>query len=391
MNILKELKKIEDEIISWRRQLHENPELGLDLPKTSAFVANRLEEFGISFEKGVGVDHSVIGFIPGNKAEKTIAFRADMDALSIVEATGLSFASKNGCMHACGHDAHTAILLGAAKILNENRDRLKTNIVLIFQPSEEDSKGARPIANSGIFEKYKIEKIYGLHVGSLSSDGDLGKVLFNTGPMMACLDSFKIRVTGKGAHGAFPHMGVDPITIAAYIVTSIQEIISREVPATEPGVISIGKFQAGTAYNIIPNYVEIEGTARAVTEKQRQYISKRIGELARSIATGLRGSVDYDYTFGAPPLVNNKEVTLEAIASAKKLFPEEQVMVTNTPVMVGEDFAEYLEKVPGTFMFVETMLPIDGKIYPHHNPKFALDESRFIEAASLFVQIALDN
>lgn len=391
MNIIEELKNIEDEIISWRRYLHQNPELGLNLPNTANFVAGKLEEFGIDYKRGIGVEHSVVGLIEGGLPGDTIAFRGDMDGLPVVEETGLDFASTNGCMHACGHDAHTAILLGVARLLKEHREKLRGNIVLIFQPSEEDSKGARPIANSGIFEDYKIKKIFGLHVGGIGSGRDLGKVFFNPGPMMACLDSFSMKVIGKGSHGAYPNKSVDPITMAAYIVTSLQEIISREISPISPGVITIGKFQAGSTYNVIPNYVEIEGTARAVTEESRQYLATRIGEVAKSVASAFRGQVEYDYVFGAPPLVNNRELTLSAIESAKKVLGEDQVIVSQDPVMGGEDFAEYLEKVPGSFMFFENMLAIDGVIYPHHNPKFALDESKFIYAASLFVQIALDN
>lgn len=391
MNIINSLKAIENDIINWRRYLHENPELGLDLPKTSNFVKDRLDDFGIKYRSGVGTEHDIIGIIKGDNPGNNIGFRADMDALPVIEDTGLSFQSTNGNMHACAHDAHTAILLGVAKILNENRDKLNGNIILIFQPGEEISSGARPIVKSGILDEYNVKRIYGLHLGGIAGGENNGKLFLNPGPMMACLDSFKIRVIGKGSHGAYPNDSIDPITIGSSIVTGIQEIISREIPPTSPGVITIGKFHAGSTYNVIPNFAEIEGTARSVTEDQRQFISRRIGELSESIAEGFRGSVQYDYTFGAPPLVNNKEITLQAAESARKALGEDDVIITNTPVMGGEDFAEYLEVIPGTFMFFENMLQIDGKTYPHHNPKFALDESKFISAASIFMQIALDN
>lgn len=385
------LKNIEDEIISWRRELHQMPEIGLDLPKTSKFVQDRLDELEIDYELGVGSKYAIVASIDGAYPGDTIAFRADMDGLPVVEDTGLDFQSTNGCMHACGHDAHTAILLGAAKVISQNRDRINGRIVLIFQPGEEDSTGARPIAKSGILEDYNVQRIFGLHVGGIGSGRDKGKLFLNPGPMMACLDSFKMEIKGRGSHGAYPDKSIDPITMGSYIVTGLQEIISREIDPTEPGVITIGSFQAGSAYNVIPDSVKIEGTARAVTEEQRRYIASRIGEVANAIATGFRGSVDYNYTFGAPPLVNDRESTMMALGSAQKVLGKENIILTNKPVMGGEDFAEYLERVPGSFMFFENMMEIDGKIHPHHNPKFALDEASFIEAASVFVQLALDN
>lgn len=391
MDILKSLKEIEKDIISWRRHLHQIPELGNDLPKTSSFVMERLNEFGLEYRSRVGLEHAIVGFIDGGLEGDTIAFRADMDGLPVVEDTGLDFQSTNGCMHACGHDAHTAVLLGVAKILNENKDKLRGRILLIFQPGEEISAGARPIRESGILKEYKVKKIYGLHLGGIAGGVNNGKLFLNPGPMMACLDRFKLKIIGKGSHGAYPNQSIDPVTIASYIVTGLQEIISREIPPTSPGVITIGKFQAGSAYNVIPDFVEIEGTARSVTEEQRKFVARRIGEISKSIAEGFRGEVEYDYIFGAPPLVNNREITLEAEESARKILGEDKVILSNQAVMGGEDFAEYLEEVPGSFMFYENMLEIDGRVYPHHNPKFALDESKFIDAASVFIQIALDN
>lgn len=391
MDILNLLKENEKDIISWRRHLHQNPELGHDLENTVEFVCNKLDEFNIPYKRDIGTKNNVIAKITGSNKGDTIAFRADMDALPIKEETNLSFASKNGCMHACGHDAHTAILLGASKVINENKDKLNGEVVLIFQTAEEISEGARPIVKSNILKDLNVKRIYGLHVGGIASGSDNGKVHFNPGPSMACLDSFKLKVIGKGVHGAYPDGGVDPITIASYIVTSLQEIISREIPPTNPGVISIGKFHAGSTYNVIPNEVEIEGTVRAVTNEQREYIATRVGELSKMVAKGFRADVDYDYTYGAPPLVNDKDVTLDAIESAKKVLGSDNVIIDTTPVMGGEDFAEYLTQVPGTFMIYQNMLAIDGKVYPHHNPKFALDESTFIHASSLFVQIAFDN
>ncbi len=391
MKVLDLIKDYEQEIIEMRRHLHQIPEVGLDLVETSKFVASKLDSFSVNYKKGIGTEHTILASIEGYKKGSTIAFRADMDALPVQEETELSFQSTNGNMHACGHDAHTAIMLGVAKILQNNRDKFKGKVILIFQTAEEISRGARPIVESGILQKLQVEKIYGLHLGGIAGGKNKGKVFLNPGSMMACLDSFKLNIKGKGSHGAYPNQSIDPITASSYIVTGLQEIISREISPTSPGVISIGSFHGGSTYNVIPNDVEIEGTARAVTEEERQYISKRIGEVAKSIGEAFRCEVEYDYYFGAPPLINDKEVTEELAKTIGQALGEEKLVLTNTPVMGGEDFAEYLQIIPGSFMFLENMMEIDGKIYPHHHPKFALDESEFINAAAIFVQVALNN
>lgn len=378
------------DVIKWRRDLHQIPEIGVDLPQTSDYVCKKLDEMGVSYKKGVGLEHAIVATMEGTKQGegKTLALRADMDALPIAEESGLPFASKNGNMHACGHDGHTAILLGAIKVLSQMKNQFSGKLVFLFQPGEEISAGAEPMIQAGCLDG--VDGIVGIHVGDISSDCEPGKAYFKLGPMMACLDKWHMTISGKGSHGAYPHNSFDPVVMQAHIITAIQEIISRELNPVDPGVVTVGIVQGGTAYNIIPGSVYLEGTARAVNKTTREFISKRIGEIAESVAKTFRGSVDFTYIYGAPPVVNDDAFTLNIMESSKKVLGEENVKFIYNPVMGGEDYAYYLEKVPGTFIFLSNPLKIDGFNYPHHNSKFALDEQYFERGVAIFVQSAMD-
>lgn len=387
MNILDEAKNIENQVIEWRRYLHENPETGFDLSNTIDYVCKQLDGMGISYERDVAKS-SVIAKIEGNAEGKTIAFRADMDALPVKEETGLDFSSKNNCMHACGHDAHTAMLLGACKLINSFKEDLKGNVKFIFQPAEELGIGSLDIIEKGYIDG--VDEIIGLHVGNLTTEGETsGELFFSEGSMMACMDKFQITVKGKGAHGAYPAESVDPIVIASNIVMALQEIVSREILPTRPAVVSVCQVHAGTAFNVIPGEVQLEGTVRAVTNEDRDIIAKRIGEISKGIAEAYRGEVEYEFFWQPPPLVNNPEVARKIKETATKLFPDE-VKDLKDPVMPGEDFAWYLEKVPGSFVFLFNPLEIDGQAWAHHNSRFAIDEDQLIKGYSLFAQYAFD-
>lgn len=390
MDVKKISQEVLDEVISWRRELHRIPEVGQFLPNTSAYVCKKLDEMEIAYRKGVGLESAIVATIEGTKkgAGKTIALRADMDALPVKEETGLPFASENENMHACGHDAHTAILLGTIKVLNSIKNEFSGKIVFLFQPAEEISAGAKPMVDAGCLDG--VDAVVGIHVGNISAEAAPGTALFSKGSMMACLDKWSMTVNGLGSHGAYPHNSRDPVVMAGHIIASVQEIISRELDPVDPGVITIGILKGGTGYNVIPGSVYLEGTARAVKQKTREYIAKRIGEVADSMAKAFRGSVDYDYYFGAPPVVNDEAFTLEAVESAKKAIGEENVKFIENPVMGGEDFSYYLEKVPGTFIFLSNPLEIEGTIYPHHNCRFAIDEQYFDRGIAIFVQTTLD-
>ena len=384
INCREEAKKVLDEVIKNRRYLHENPEVGFDLSNTITFVKEKLDEYGIKYRTDIGKS-AVIGYINPNKGH-TIALRADMDGLPVVEETGLEFQSNNGKMHACGHDAHTSMLLGVAKVLKQNEDKINGTVKLIFQPAEELGTGSKFLCEDGVMND--VDEIIGLHVGNISSEGSVGDLVFARGSMMACMDKFTIKVKGTGAHGAYPQASKDPVVIGAYIVTAIQEILSREIAATEPGVITIGVFKSGSAFNIIPNEAYLEGTVRAVTNENREFIQNRIKEVSEGIAKTFRANVEYEYFWQPPPVVNDEKIAGKLIDYAKELYPE-NVKELKKPVMGGEDFAWYLAEKPGAFFLLHNPLEIDGKCWPHHNSRFALDESVFERGMAVMIAYVL--
>lgn len=389
LDVEKEVKKIEKDMISWRRELHKIPELGLELPKTTQFVSDRLEEMGIPYKTLVN-ENAVVGLIKGSGEGKTIAIRADMDALPIQEETGLPFASTNNNMHACGHDGHTTMLLGAAKVLNDYRGQFKGNVKLLFQPGEEYPGGAKPMIEEGALENPKVDAIIGLHAGNISDGVPKGKIAISYGRMMASMDRMLIKVKGKGGHGAYPHNLVDPIVIAAEVITSLQTIASREIPAVEPIIVSICRVQGGFNQNIIPDEVELEGTVRTFNNEVRKKIAKRMEEKIKGITKSYGADYELQYDFKYPPLINHREYTEKFVQSAKKILPEEDIVELENPLMGGEDMAYFLEEVPGTFFFLSNMRAIDGEVYSHHSSKFDMDEGEFWKGTALFVQTALD-
>ncbi|NLM06759.1 MAG: amidohydrolase [Tissierellia bacterium] len=368
MDILAISKEVSEDVIKWRRDLHQIPEVGNDLPKTADYVSKVLDDLGVEYTSGVGLPHGILARIKGGKKGKTIALRADMDA--------------------CGHDAQTAILLGTIKILNNLKENLTGEMAFLFQPSDDISSGAKPMIEAGALKG--VDRIIGLHVGNVFPADRSGKVFYSTGGMMGDLDKFTIKVKGKGTHGAYPHEGVDPIVVASYIINGIQAIVARELDPVDPGVITFGVFNGGEVNNIIPEEVMLEGTSRAVNHKTRAYMKERIGEIAEGIAKSHRAEVEYLYYLNAPPLVNDKTVAEELAASAKKVLGKELVEELRKPVMGGEDFAYYLEEVPGAYLFISNPLAIDGVCYAQHNPKFALDESVLYRGVACFVQHVFD-
>lgn len=389
MKLKDQVKAYEQQIIQWRRDLHQIPEVGLHLPKTAAYVADELKKMGISIQENVG-GSGIVALIEGETSGKTIALRADMDALAIKEETNLEYASTTDNMHACGHDAHTAMLLGAAKVFQDNKPLLIGNVKLIFQAAEEGPGGAKPMLEEGAFLNPQVDAVLGLHTGAVGGNIQNGQVGICYGKMMAAMDRFVVKVKGKGCHGAYPEKGVDPIVIAAQIIASMQTLVSREVQATEPAVVTVGKIHGGTAFNIIPDEVEFEGTVRSTDYQVREWLAKRIGELAESTAQAMRGEVEYEFLYGYPPLVNDPGFTREFFHSAKKVVMEEDIVEVKIPVMGGEDMAYFLEQVPGTYFFLGSILKQDGVQYPHHNSRFMLDESVFVTGTTLLVQGAVD-
>lgn len=390
MNFKEHARSIQNDMIKWRRDLHQIPEIGLELPKTSAYVQERLKEMGIEYK--TLVNGSAIVALIGNKhSGKTIALRADMDALPIKEETGMPYESKNGNMHSCGHDAHTAMLLGAAKILKDNEHLLEGTVKLLFQPGEEGYGGAKHMIEEGALENPKVDAIIGLHIGSPLKGVPDGKIMINYDKTMTCLDKFYLKVKGVGAHGAYPEQGVDPLVISGQIIGALQCVVSREKNGIEPAIVTIGKINGGTAFNIIPKFIEMEGTARFVDPELREQAAKRIGEIAIGIAKTMRGDCEYRYDFGYPPLINSKDATEKFVKSAKKIVNADDIIEMKNPIMGGEDMAFFLQKVPGTFFFLaSSVYDSNGKFISSHNSKFNVSESVFHIGAALFVQAVFD-
>ncbi len=379
---------IEKDIVKWRRDLHKIPELGNELPKTVKYVETVLDEMGISYHKLVN-GNAIVALIQGNSEGKCIGLRGDMDGLPIKEETGLEFSSTTGNMHACGHDGHTAMLLGAATYLNSHRDEFKGAVKLLFQPGEEAPGGAKPMIDEGALQNPKVDAVFGLHSGQLSQELVPGQVGFRHGSMMAAPDRFVININGKGSHGAYPEQSKDPIVIASELILALQTLVSREKKATDPAVLSVCRIEGGFNHNIIPNKVELEGTVRTTSPDLRNYFKKRIEDYCAAFSMMHGINIEADYQFFYPPLINDVDFTDLAIAEAEKLLGKERVLVLENPIMGGEDMAYFLEEAPGTFMFLSNPYPVDDVCYPHHHPKFDTDEQYLKDGAMLLAKVAI--
>jgi len=341
-----------EEIAGYRRSLHENPQTAYEEEFASSLVQEKLTQWGIPFEAGLAKT-GVVATIEGrrNKSGKAIGLRADMDALDITEdPAGKPHASKNpGKMHACGHDGHTAMLLGAAKYLSENND-FDGIVHLIFQPAEEGAKGAHAMLDEGLFERFPCQQIFGMHNWPQLPKGTCA---MRAGPIMACADVFHLTVKGSGGHAAMPHKTVDPIVVGAQIVTALQTLVSRNVCPTDPAVVSVTYFAAGEgAHNIIPDEAKLTGTVRAYDEEVRQMLKRKIGEVAGAIAQSMGGSVDYSYDEVLDPTVNDPKATAFCGDIAKGIFGEHNVDTDVDPSLGGEDFGAMLNHVPGCYIWV---------------------------------------
>jgi len=362
MNPLKEALKIREEIIAWRRDFHMHPELGYEEERTSKIVEEHLREWGYKIKRvGTGIIADI------GKEGKTVALRADMDALPVQEENDVPYKSRiPGKMHACGHDAHTAMLLGAAKIIGEHKEELPNKVRLIFQPAEEGGNGALKMIEGGALEG--VNAIFGLHVWMELPSGVVG---IREGPFMAGVGRFDVEIEGKGGHGASPHETIDPVPIAAQAILAFQTIISRNLNPLESGVVSVGTIKAGEAFNVIPERVYINGTYRFFTQETKKLIEKRVEEVLEGIALANNASYKLKIEEVAPPTINDSQMASLAKRVAQKL----ELKVEEVPKSMGsEDFAFYLQKVPGAFIALGIKNEEKGIIYPHHHPKFNVDE-----------------
>lgn len=376
-------------VVSARRALHQIPEVGTCLPATSAYIARELSALGIPFQF-IAPNGSILAAIQGGRSGQTIALRADMDGLLIPEQTGLPFSSRHpGCMHACGHDAHAAMLLGAAKLLWERRQSLSGTVRLLFQSGEETVQGAKELIACGGLDG--VEAIYGMHIGVLlGGEYPSGTFIVPDGPCMAAIDRFTLTVRGFGCHGSSPEKGVDPINIAAHIVLALQSIVAREIPAAQPAVLTLGSIQGGAQYNLIPSEVVMEGSIRSLDPEIRVKLSRRMEEVAAATAAAFGGSCQCAVEWGAPPVINTPALAAQAAQSIRQLLPDSPVVThLDRPNMGGEDFAFYLQQVPGVYFFLSTFNPDKGTDVPHHNERFDIDEDMLWRGSAAYAAIAL--
>lgn len=376
-----------EEVLNIRRHIHANPELSFEEYKTAEFIESKLREFGITNSKRIAKT-GVTFCLEGSGKGKTIALRADIDALPILEANDVSYKSKNeGVMHACGHDVHTSNLLGAAKILSQLTNHFNGTIKFIFQPGEEKSPGGASILiKEGILKDPTPESILGQHVMPLIPEGKVG---FRKGKYMASADEVYLTVKGKGGHAAMPENFIDPIAIASQIIVSLQQIVSRMANPKTPSVLSFGKIAGGSVNNVIPDQVLIEGTFRTFDEKWRAQAHQKIKDISTSIATSMGGSCEVRIADGYPYLVNDEGYTSRSIEFAKEYMGEENVVDLDL-WMAGEDFAFYTHEIPGCFYRLGTRNEDKGIVSGVHTPTFNTDENALKTGMGLMAYLAIN-
>lgn len=381
-----EVAQLTESVIDLRRTLHQWPELGFQEKRTSALVAERLQALGMEVRTGVA-QTGVLGTLRGNGAGKTVLLRADMDGLPIEEASGAPYASQNhGVMHACGHDGHTAILLTAARVLAQRRRQFSGTVKFAFQPAEElPPGGAKGMIEDGVLEHPRVDTTFGLH---LWNGLPVGKIGVDEGPIMASVDRFDIVIKGVGSHGAYPHTGVDPIVVGSHVVAALQTVVSREVPPLAPVVVTVGTFQGGTAFNVIPSHVELSGTVRTVDARIRDEMPVRLERIVRGVTSGMRAEYSFNYAFGYPVTVNDVSRAQFARRVAGAIVGDANV-VSAGMTMGAEDMSYFLDAVPGCYLRLGSGNPDHGVVHPHHSALFNFDEAALPIGVELLTQLTL--
>lgn len=382
VDYLKRALELNEETLANRRHIHQNAEAGLCLPNTKEFVRKKLSSYGIeASDCGEGLVATI-----GNKG-KVILLRADMDALPMDEESGEEFSSKTSCAHTCGHDLHTAMLLTASKLLKENEANLNGTVKLMFQPGEEIFEGGKNMLENGILENPKVDVAMGFHVAAGQFPVDM--IMYNKdSTMMASVDVFKILVHGKGAHGAYPHLGIDPINIAVNIFNALQELIAKETDPTHSCILTIGKIQAGTAPNIIPETALLEGTIRTNNADAREKLVRRLKEVSEGMAKVFDGSAEVEMVAGVAPLVCDKALTEEMVSYIRGIGIENLAEYPGVTSSASEDFASVAERVPSTFIYVSAGFLDDRGKYAVHNPKVRFNEEVCPRGAAYFAHCA---
>lgn len=394
MNLLvKSAETLQDELIKHRHYIHGNPEIGLNLPLTSDYVFKTLEAMGCKPQRII--DSGIVVIIGKGKVDKTVLLRADMDALNIKEETESEFKSINCNMHACGHDMHTTMLLGAAKLLKERENEIEGYVKLMFQPAEETMEGAKAMIDAGVLENPKVDTAMMIHVltGMPLPTGVV--IVAEPGPSAAGSDWYSITVKGKGTHGAMPNEGVDPLNVIAHIYLGLQEIISREIDPIDNSVLTVGVMQGGTVNNIIPDKAELRGSLRTFNKKSRDFIVNRIKEVAEGIAKSFRAEAVIEMSNYGPPVVNDAKTVaftkefLTEYFGEKSFIPSSQLLPGGR-TMTSEDFSFITQEVPSIQLIIGAGNSLNGYIYPMHHPKAVFDESVLSKGAAVYAGYAIE-
>ena len=384
LDLRSEAQALMDQLVAWRRDLHRHPELAFEERRTAALVAEHLGRLGYEVQSGVGRT-GVVGILEGDRAGKTVLLRFDMDALPIEEANQVEYASEiSGKMHACGHDGHTAIGLGVATLLARHRHRWAGRIKLVFQPAEETAGGARAMIADGVLEDPAPDIALGLH---LWNSLPVGRAIVQAGPFMAAATHFRLTIYGRGGHGAMPHETVDALVVAAHAIVALQTIVSRNVNPTETAVLSVGTFHAGRAFNVIADRAELSGTIRAFEDRLMAQVQERLHQVVVGVSQAFGATFELKLEHAAPTLENDPTVASLVTNAACRVLGSGAVGPT-TPVLVSEDMAEFLKRVPGCFFFLGSMNLERGLDYPHHHPRFDFDEAALPLGVAILAEAA---
>ena len=383
------VKARSDEIVETRRFFHGIPELGFEEKITAKAISERLKNAGLKVETGIGKT-GLVGVLEGSKPGPRLMIRADIDGLPVDEMTGLDFASVNGRMHACGHDGHITMAVITAEILSGLKAQLAGTIIFVFQPAEEIVMGALAMIKDGLFEKYPADRVIGTHLWNQIPTGTIG---VNQSTVFASADQFRLTVHGKGGHGAMPHKTIDPVTAIAEIISTAQTVISREVPPNDMGVLTFGQIHGGSAPNVIADSVMVEGTVRAYTARTRVQIMRALERISNNVAAAMRASTSFERIHGAPPVINDPEVAAWVTRQASFVVGEGNARELE-PVSVGDDMAEFNDRIPGVYFLLGAALDDDTVasrgVEGHHNARFDWNEDCLPIGVEVFVRSALD-
>ncbi|MBI3979970.1 MAG: amidohydrolase [Chloroflexi bacterium] len=380
------VRRRREQLIELRRDFHRHPELAYHEERTTRVIADRLAELGVEARLGVGGPTGVVGLLRGSRPGPTLLIRADIDALPVQEQNEVPYRSEHpGLMHACGHDGHTAVVLTVSEILAARSERLPGTVKLVFQPAEEQANGARRMVEAGVMEDPHVDGVLSFH---LWNNLPVGKVGVRPDAIFASADEFNLTIRGKGGHGAMPHLAVDPIAVAGYVITALQTVTSREISPFQPAVVTIGSIHGGTAFNVIADEVRLAGTVRSFQEPVRRQMLDRIEAIVRGVAEGMRASSTFELRCGAPPVVNDPRMAAIVRAAASEVVGPDNAFACE-PSTTGDDVSEFMNRAPGCYFLVGSANPSRSPTYSHHHPRFDFDEAALPIATETLVRAAL--